>query len=309
MVMGESQSFVSSVSLATQYAPSDWPILLTGETGVGKEILARHIHEQSYRKNQSFIPINCAALPPGLFESELFGHERGAFSGAVQSSRGMVRAARGGTLFLDEIGELDPLLQVKLLRFLDQKEIRAVGSQRIEHIDARIISATNVDLARAVHEGRFRLDLLERLSVLTVKIPPLRERGEDISHLARALLSDLEVRWSDGALRVLHRYDWPGNIRQLKNVLVRASVLGKPRVTRAVMEKVLDDERALTDHSMAASVAEPSLAEIEKDVILQRLRYYRGNRKTTAKGLGIAKSTLQEKLRRWKEAGVSISSS
>lgn len=309
---GISESFRVAISLSEQYAKSQWPILLTGETGVGKELLARHIHANSGRSQQPFIPVNCAALPAGLFESELFGHERGAFSGALTVNRGMVRAARGGTLFLDEIGDLELPLQVKLLRLLDQGEVRAVGSQRIERVDLRVVAATNVDLGHAVSEGRFRLDLLERLSVLTLRVPSLRERAEDISYLARSFLKDLNAVFQEGILSELESYDWPGNVRQLKNVLVRASILAKGAINRALIERLLDEESQLTFPEIGVAegqdAPEPSLADIEKRVILTRLRYNRGNRKLTAKGLGIAKSTLQDKLRKWKGDGLSLSS-
>lgn len=303
LVFGVAKNFRKAVALTDAYAASEWPLLILGETGVGKELIARRAHEKSHRSRATFLPVNCAAIPSGLFESELFGFEKGAFSGALQSSRGILRQANGGTVFLDEIGELDISLQVKLLRLLDSGEVRAVGSTRVESVNVRVVAATNVDLYRAVADGRFRRDLLERLSVLTVQVPSLRSRPEDISLIAAHWLQKLGARYETGALKALEGYEWPGNIRQLRNVLVRASVSGGKAITEALLNELVTDEQArgATSGSPLDSM-EGSLAEIEKQVIVQKLRQCRGNRKRTAEELGIAKSTLHEKIRRWRQS-------
>lgn len=306
-VLGRSVNFARLVRAADEYATSEWPVLILGETGVGKEFIARRLHEKSKRRSGPFLPVNCGAIPGGLFESELFGHEKGAFSGAVTSSRGLIRQAHRGTLFLDEIGEITPDLQVKCLRLLDAGEVRSVGSARVEKFDVRIVAATNRNLYRDVADGLFRLDLLERLSVLTLHVPPLRERGTDLEILARHFLNSWNCVHDEDIFSKLNRYDWPGNIRQLRNLLARASVLGRPRITGTLVERLVTDEKALTSILARSQHHErASLADIEKQAILERLEQLRGNRKKTAKELGISKSSLHEKLRRWREQGITL---
>lgn len=302
LILGKSRLFTKTLEDVDKFAKSPWPVLLTGETGVGKELLAHRVHLQSTRAKGPFIPVNCGALPPGLFESELFGYERGAFSGAMQTHRGLVRTAHGGSLFLDEIGELDLALQVKLLRLLESQEIRSVGSLRVEKVDVRIIAATNRNLEELVREERFRHDLLERLSVLPVHIPPLRERSEDIPYLAQGLLARMGNETTDIDFSCLTPFEWPGNARQLKNFLIRAHVLGGPYLTTAFLNQLLEKERGKL---LGTSLAEPTLtgvtlADIERQVVIDRLKRCHGNRKRAARELGIAKSTLHEKLRKWK---------
>jgi two-component system, NtrC family, response regulator len=236
----------------------------------------------------------------------LFGYERGAFSGATQTYRGLIRQANAGTLFLDEVGDLELSSQVKLLRFLDRGEVRSLGGSRIERVDVKIVAATNVNLHLAVAQGAFRLDLLERLSVLTLLIPPLRDRPADTLLLARYFLETLSppARAEERALEKLVNRSWPGNVRQLKNVLMRASVLGRGWISGTLMDKVLAEETrwdALREQSVDPGFSQGSLADIERLIILQRLAQCQGNRKQTARELGIAKSTLHQKLRRWKE--------
>ncbi len=310
LIYGKSKSFQNLVTEIDQFAEAHWPILLLGETGVGKELIARRIHTKSKRSKGPFIPVNCGALPGGLFESELFGFERGAFSGAVQNSRGLVRAAQGGTIFLDEIGELDLNLQVKLLRLLETGEVRSIGGTRYDLVDVRIIAATNVDLYEAVGQGKFRHDLLERLSVLTTEVMPLRERKEDVTIIASEILDRMGAIYAMGSIEKLQEYPWPGNVRQLRNVLIRATVLGGNKVTKEVLERVLKQDAVLNDRMQSSSEGELKLAngtleEIEKQIIELRLKQFNGNRKRTAQDLGIAKSTLHEKLRKWKMEDVS----
>ncbi|NBX77519.1 MAG: sigma-54-dependent Fis family transcriptional regulator [Proteobacteria bacterium] len=302
LIIGQSRLFKKALEDLDKFAKSPWPVLITGETGVGKELLAQRVHFFSLRNKGPFIPVNCGALPPGLFESELFGYERGAFSGAVQSHRGLVRTAQGGSLFLDEIGELDLTLQVKLLRLLESQEIRSVGACRVETVDVRIIAATNRNLEELVREGRFRHDLLERLSVLPVHVPPLRERSEDIPVLAQEILERMGAVTEGTDLSCLSTFDWPGNARQLKNFLIRAYVLGGTHLGHDFLSRLLAKERGKL---LGPALAEPSLtgvtlADIERQVVIDRLKRCHGNRKRAAKELGIAKSTLHEKLRKWK---------
>lgn len=300
LVVGSSRCFRKTLELADKYAETPWPVLLLGETGVGKELIARRIHEVAFGPSKPFIAINCSALPSNLFESELFGYEKGAFSGAVQSSKGLLRAAHGGTVFLDEMGELDLVLQAKLLRWLDSGEVRSVGSTRTETTAVRLIAATHVDLARSVAAGKFRLDLLERLSVLPLSIPPLRLRLEDLPLLVASILEPYHVVWEEALVEGLKDFHWPGNIRQLRNVLLRAVAQSSGRIEKPLIEAILAEEKALADtlrsgtnHGMVR------LEEIEKRAILDRIRSCQGNKKKAAKELGIAKSTLHEKIRRW----------
>lgn len=302
-IQSRSKNFCTILTQALQFAATPYPVLILGETGVGKELLARFIHSHSTEKTGPFVAVNCGAIPTPLFESELFGHERGAFSGAVQASRGLIRSALTGTLFLDELGELDNSNQVKLLRFLDQGEIRPVGSARTERVSVRLLAATNADLYTNVREDHFRLDLLERFSILTLSIPPLRERKEDIGVLIDDILAKMKINtpMEPDAVEALQNFDWPGNVRQLRNVLIRAAILDSSAIKHETIEKILGEERA-TCFPGRHQWGRASLAEIEKQVIVDRLRHCNGNRKQTAKELGIAKSTLQEKLKRWKNA-------
>ncbi len=305
LICGNSESFQKTLAKIELYAPHSWPALILGETGVGKELIAKKLHELSPRKSMPFIPVNCSAIPAGLFESELFGFEKGSFSGAMAPSKGLARMAHGGTLFLDELGELDINLQAKLLRLIDSGEVRAVGSQRIEYINIRVIAATNVDLYTAVSAGHFRQDLLERLSVLRIPVPSLKERKEDIPLIATAILERLGAKFSPEDLQILNLFDWPGNVRQLRNILIRATVLGKMKVTDTLLKTLLKEE--LRDTTVTApppereALLQGPLEAIEREIIVDRLKKYHGNRKEAAKDLGIAKSTLHEKIRRWKE--------
>ena len=304
-----------------QYADTDrYPVLLSGETGVGKERFAELLHTQSPRAEKPLLRVNCGALPPQLFESELFGHERGSFTGAHRASKGLIREAEGGTLFLDEIGELALPQQVKLLRFIENYEVRALGSTQNYHIDVRIIAATNKPLRLACSQGRFRCDLFERLSVLTLEIPPLRDHAEDIPDLASHFLQLTGSTCNRADLEVLTAYHWPGNIRELRNFILRVSVLqGRQTLTQDVLLRelhrldeacVFEDPRGAIFHEQLASqskegmraVAQPqdyTLESFERYFILGRLAEMRGNRKKTALALGIAKSTLHDKLKKW----------
>jgi transcriptional regulator with PAS, ATPase and Fis domain len=309
LVSGSSRCFRKTLELADQYAETPWPVLLLGETGVGKELIARRIHQAAFGPSKPFIPINCSALPANLFESELFGYEKGAFSGALQSSRGLLRAANGGTVFLDEMGELDLALQAKLLRWLDSGEVRSLGSTRTETTSVRLIAATHVDLASSVAAGKFRLDLLERLSVLPLSIPPLRLRLEDLPLLAASILEPYHVAWDEALFEGLKHFHWPGNVRQLRNVLLRAVARSQGRIEKTLIDTILAEEKALADTLRSGTNhGSVGLAEIEKRAILERIRSCQGNKKKAAKELGIAKSTLHEKIRRWELGGSLVAS-
>jgi transcriptional regulator with PAS, ATPase and Fis domain len=302
VVFGKSRCFRNCVRLADEYSSTPWPVLLLGETGVGKELLARRIHFKAFGSSKPFVPINCGALPANLFESELFGYERGAFSGAVQNYRGLLRSAQGGTVFLDEIGELDLSLQVKLLRWLDSGEIRSLGSLKYEQVEARLIAATHVDLTKAVANKTFRLDLFERLCVLPLRVPSLKERAEDIPELAVSILERFGAECAPEVFPLLKAFPWPGNVRQLRNVLLRTVARSNRHITLDTLKAVLEEEQRLVDALQLGefkNISNTSLAEIEKRAIVERIRQCQGNKKKAAKELGIAKSTLHEKIRRW----------
>jgi PAS domain S-box-containing protein len=278
-------------------------VLLLGETGVGKSWLARQIHQGSPRRDEPFFEINCAGLAPQLVESELFGHERGAFTGATSQKRGLVETAEGGTLFLDEIAELSMAAQAQLLTFLDTRRFRRVGGTRALEADVRLVAATNADLKLAADEGRFRRDLYYRLSVVPIRIPALRERREDIEALAREILAELGRRGGNmradltgDAVRVLEDYAWPGNIRELRNALERALILsrGKPIEPRHLPAELAAPP---PPSSRPPSDAPPrSLDEMERVAIVRALEETGGNRTRAAERLGISRSTLKRKL-------------
>ncbi|NDA64027.1 MAG: sigma-54-dependent Fis family transcriptional regulator, partial [Chitinophagia bacterium] len=301
-ILGNSPAIQSAIQLTRKVATLDTTVLITGETGTGKEVFAQSIHQLSPRKKYNFVPVNCSSFSRELLESELFGHVAGSFTGAVKDKPGLFEIAHQGTLFLDEIGELDLGLQVKLLRLLESQELRSVGSHRVEKVDVRIIAATNRNLMALVKEGGFRQDLFERLSVLPVRVPPLRERSEDIPFLAAGILGRMGASLENVDFSCLTQFDWPGNTRQLKNFLIRAHVLTEGALSSVFLKDLLETER---EKLMGTALAETqvtgvTLAEIERQVVLERLTRCHGNRKRAAKELGIAKSTLHEKLRKWK---------
>ncbi|HEX6212931.1 MAG TPA: sigma-54 dependent transcriptional regulator, partial [Methylomirabilota bacterium] len=237
-LIGQSQEIRDVLGMITRVAASDSPVLIQGESGTGKELVARSLHLQSGRAARPFVSINCGALPDTLLESELFGHKKGAFSGAITSRIGLFEAAHGGTLFLDEIGEMSPAMQVRLLRVLDSGEVRRVGEERVFHVDARVVAATNKDLARESAEGRFRWDLFYRVSTLEIAVPPLRRRRSDIPLLVAHFLgasgrTGSRLRFAPEAMARLVDYDWPGNVRELRNLIERLHILHEGREVRA----------------------------------------------------------------------------
>jgi DNA-binding NtrC family response regulator len=281
--------------LVEKVAVTNATILITGESGAGKEIIARAIHHHSLRSSKSWVDLNCAALPENLLESELFGHEKGSFSGADSAKPGLFELADRGTLFLDEIGDLDPRMQVKLLRILDGASYYRVGGVRKVSVDVRLVAATNQDLKVAVREGRFRSDLYHRLSQIPICVPPLRERREDIVPLAQHYLTrqGSSAYFSQPVLDKLTAHDWPGNVRELRNVVLRASVLAHgPEIT------VEDLPEEFRNNSFSAGLQRLAiLPDLEKRAILAALDDTGGHQQRAADKLGISKRTLQRKIR------------
>jgi DNA-binding NtrC family response regulator len=307
-LIGESEIMLDVKKRIDLVAQSSATVIIRGESGTGKEVVARAIHAASPRKDRPMLAVNCAALSENLLESELFGHEKGAFTGADRLRRGRFELADGGSLLLDEISEIAPSLQAKLLRVLQENTFERVGSSMSQQVDVRVIATTNRDLEKAVEEGKFRQDLFYRLHVVPIELPPLRQRIEDIPELCRHFLHLIAKRENKPfrhiepeALRVLQRYSWPGNVRELQNIIERASVLEtQPAVMRApLIEPWL---RSKPIGSLDSLAGKP-LADIEKQVILTTLNQFKGHRIKTAGALGIGVRTLGIKLKRWKDEG------
>ena len=286
------------LSLALRAAPSPWTVLIRGETGTGKELVARLIHQLSPRKDKPFIALNCAAVPEGLFESELFGHEKGAFTGAANRRRGVFEQAHLGTLFLDEVGELPPSVQAKLLRALQEKTICRVGGEQQVPVDARIVAATNRDLRQMAADGGFREDLYFRLNVITIEIPPLRQRKEDIPALIDFLLSKYQSRahFDDQALHQLTKYHYPGNIRELEHILQRTVTLARSQRIglRDLPPEIRDYQGPMAD----TSDLNQRLAEIERQLLTDALERHNWVQTRAAESLGISERVLRYKMER-----------
>ncbi len=303
MIYSESSPLKILLETVEKISVSDASVLIYGESGTGKELMARHIHLESPRAKNAFIPVNCAAIPQELMESEFFGHEKGAFTGAHEARDGLFKMADKGTLFMDEMAEMPLFMQVKLLRTLQSGEIRRIGSVRFDHVDTRIVAATGKDLQQEIQKQRFREDLYYRLNVVTLELPPLRKRKMDIPLLAKAFLSATEkenekCEMEEKALALLSEYSWPGNIREFKNCIERLVLLSENRIIRAKeVEMDLLNKRKL----MASSAPEgpQTLDEMEKIQILKALESARGNKTQTAKTLGISLQTLYNKLNRF----------
>ena len=297
-------------------ARSSSTILITGETGTGKEVVARAIHHNSPRRAYRFVALNCSAIPEALLEAELFGHVRGAFTGAVGARQGRFEQAHKGTLFLDEVGTMSPALQVKLLRALQEREFERVGDNQTIKVDVRVIGATNSDLTRMVADGTFREDLFYRLNVFPMHLPPLRERRDDIpllvSHFLGKFSPDGQVSVSQSAMRALMAYQWPGNVRQLENAIERAVALcaGRPEV--GVADLPPEVHQSVTQTTLSPFVDFPDegldmpkfLASMEQDLINRALERTQGNRNRAADLLRIKRTTLVEKLKRTQGAGI-----
>lgn len=308
LLLGESPEFRSLIHSAQVVAATDVTVLLLGESGTGKELLASAIHREGLRKNGPFIAINCAALPEGLAESELFGHRRGAFTGAVKDHAGRIRAAHGGTLFLDEVGELPLMVQAKLLRFLESGELQAVGDTATERAEVRIIAATHHDLHQRVQEGLFRADLFYRLNVVPLSLPSLRERGSDILLLLDSLTERMAHQhglhapiFEARARRALLNYDWPGNVREVRNFAERMVILFPGR--KVEMENLPAEFRTPRASTSGASFVLPDkgiqLEELEQDMIRQALSKTHGNRSRAARLLGLTRDTLLYRLKKY----------
>lgn len=298
-ILGTSPAIEGLRRRIARFGASDANVLVMGESGTGKELVARTIHAASPRRDGALVVVNCGAIPAELFESELFGHDRGAFTGATRRRPGLIALADGGTLFLDELGELPLALQPALLRAIQFGEYRPVGSEETARSDFRLVAATNRDLAERVGEGEFREDLYHRVSTLTLEVPPLRERPEDVGLLARTLLerhgSDgAPFRLTDAAVDVLSRQPWPGNVRELENVIVRLVTLAEdPVIDAADVEARLGPQRL----GAAAGLPTLDLASLEREAVLQALRRHGGNRRRAAAELGVATKTLYNKIK------------
>lgn len=313
-IVGNSNAMLEVLKITSHVCRTESTVLVTGESGTGKELIARAVHYNSPRKDSPFVVINCGALPENLQESELFGHVKGAFTGAIRDKMGLFQEAQKGTVLLDEIGETLPSTQVKLLRFLQDGEIRPVGGNKSIFVDTRIIAATNENLEKAVESGKFRKDLFYRINVIRIHIPPLRERREDIPLLVEYFLEKILEKFKKGkrvfseeAMYAFMNYDWPGNIRELQNMIERAVALSKSEIINvdelplpvpveefaALSRNPLDDERK-------KSFIVTTLAEQEKNAIIEALNKYGGNQTKVSQVLGISTTTLWRKIKKYR---------
>jgi DNA-binding NtrC family response regulator len=307
-MIGASLEMRKIYQVLEQAAPTPASVLVSGESGTGKELVAQTLHQLSQRASQPFIPLNCAAIPDTLLESELFGHEKGAFTGAIARRQGAFELANRGTLFLDEIAEMTPSTQAKLLRVLQERSFRTLGGQREQGVDIRVVAATNVDPHEAVREGQLREDLFYRLNVFSITLPPLRDRREDIPLLVQAFIKEFNARnnravmgVSEPAMELLDRYAWPGNVRELHNVIERATIVAKGETIEvadlAPLNAAPVRSRASSGVELAAGM---TVDEIERRLILITLDHTGGNKTRAAEMLGMSLKTLHNKLNRMK---------
>ena len=281
--------------MVERVAPTNVTVLLLGESGTGKEVFARAIHNLSDRKSQRFVAINCASIPENLLESELFGYEKGAFTGAVKQTIGKIEYANGGTLFLDEAGDLPPPLQAKLLRFLQERVVERLGGRKEIEVDVRVICATNQDLPQLIKEGRFREDLYYRFNEITIDIPPLRQREGDVSLIARSLLNKFNKEFNrrlsgftEGAIAAMEEYGWPGNVRELENKLKRAVIMEESdRITARSLELAADDQPEIADCNL-----HKAREQLEIQITQRALSMYGGNVSKAADAMGVSRPTL-----------------
>ena len=315
-LVGQTPAMQQVATLIERVAPTDSSVLVLGETGTGKELVARRVHELSARSEMPFVPVNCGALPEHLVESEFFGHRKGAFTGADRSRTGLFEVAHGGTLFLDELGELDKPMQVKLLRFLESGEIRRVGENEPIHVDVRIVCATNGDLAEMVADGGFREDLYFRVNTFEIPLPPLRDRKPDLPLLAAALLTrarkrpvDDDEELSAEVLAGLADHDWPGNVRELANAIEHAVIMAGDR---PVSVEHLPQQLATSRPGIISTFVMPSgamtLREVERQVLLGVLDKHGGDKRMASEELGIALKTMYNKLNQYNASAVGESS-
>lgn len=311
-IVGNSNAMLEVLKTTSHVCRTESTVLITGESGTGKELIARAIHYNSLRKDCPFVVINCGALPENLQESELFGHVRGAFTGAIRDKVGLFQQAQKGSILLDEIGETLPSTQVKLLRFLQDGEIRPVGGNKALHVDVRIIAATNENLEKAVELGRFRKDLFYRVNVIRIHLPPLRERREDVAMLVDYFLEKISAKLNKGkktlsaeSKYVMMRYDWPGNIRELQNTIERVVALSKNEVIQAdelmlPVEAFAGTPTVMQESDKRKSFIVTTLAEQEKIAIVDALNKYGGNQTKVSQVLGISTTTLWRKIKKYK---------
>ena len=297
-MLGTSPQMQAVFAVIRKVAGTNATVLLLGESGTGKEMAAAAIHRRSLRKDGPFVAINCNAIPENLLESELFGHEKGAFTGAHVQRKGLLETASGGTLFLDEIGELPPAIQVKLLRFLQEQRLQRVGGRQEIQVDTRLVAATNADLKQLIDNGKFREDLYFRVAVVTIRLLPLRERGEDVVLLAREFLQRFanqnggaKIAFAPDALRAISRYSWPGNVRELQNRVKRGVIMASgSRITAKDLE--LERDRGVA--SSAATTLRQAREHVEREMIEQALKRHSGKITSAAADLGISRPTLYE---------------
>jgi len=297
-IIGKSNSINKVLEMVKNVSPTTATVLIAGESGTGKELIARAIHKNSLRKNSPFVVVNCVAFSPNLLESELFGHEKGSFTGAIARRIGRFEMANGGTIFLDEIGEMDLTIQTKLLRVLQEREFERVGSSRTIKVDVRILSATNKDLKKEVEERKFREDLFYRLNVFGVDVPPLRERKEDIPLIVEhfinkynKILNKKVKKVSTKAMELLLDYDYSGNIRELENIIERSMIMAK--------DEIIDEKYFNFINKETYIEKKGTLKEVEKELIVKYLIQNKGNRTKTAEILGISRRSLQNKIKEY----------
>jgi len=312
-LVGKSESIRKIYFLIEQVAPSSASVLITGESGTGKELVARTIHKMSPRHDKPFVAINCSAIPESLMESELFGHEKGAFTGAATRRQGCFELADTGTLLLDEIGEMPALLQAKLLRVIEERAVRRLGSRKEIQVNVRLLAATNRQPQQAVSEGKLRDDLLYRLNVFGIHLPSLRERKEDLPILAQHLVAQLAERhgrparfMSSAALEALQFHSWPGNVRELRNVIERAVIIcSGPQIERHHFAPypIEQRERLRNEDTLSLPVGTP-LEEVERQMIMRTLQKTKNNKTRAAELLGISLKTLHNKLNLYRERGL-----
>jgi DNA-binding NtrC family response regulator len=301
-MIGSSSRMIEIYKTISRVAPTDATVLIEGETGTGKELIARMIHRNSRRTTQPFVPVDCGSIAPSLLESELFGTLKGAYTGADRDRMGVFEAANSGTVFLDEIGDIEHGFQLKLLRFLQEREVRPLGSSRAKKVDVRVIAATNRDMQKMVEEGKFREDLWYRLNVVRVMVPPLCERASDIPLLVHYFLTrynqryNLDTRLADSGLKVMQEYSWPGNIRQLQHMMERLTILAPGPATGGRIDA--EAVRQAIDQMDSRDGASDSLADTEAEQIRRVMAATNGNKSRAAKILGIERKTLYRKLDR-----------
>ena len=309
-MVGASLEMRKIYQIIEQAAPTSASILVHGESGTGKELVAQTMHQLSPRASQPYVPLNCAAIPDTLLESELFGHEKGAFTGAIARRAGAFELAHRGTLFLDEIAEMTPMTQAKLLRVLQERSFRALGGSREQSVDIRVIAATNLDPIEAVSQGRLREDLFYRLNVFAIRLPPLRDRKDDVPLLAQAFIRDFNERHgrnvaglSEDAMQVLERYQWPGNVRELRNVIERATIVARgPLIERADLPPLAVASRQTPEPTVTGTLAPgTTVDEAERRLIDITLEHTNGNKTRAAELLGISLKTLHNKLNRMRD--------